>query len=255
MAAAAALLVVLALGAAGCSAGGADGGSAAPAPDASGAQAPLVAGKAQPEPGRVLLRFIAAARRGDAETMWRLLSRPTRASIGPTLAGFRAGPAQEFAEGVGTLERSARITLSRTLGRRWAVAAVAGERTVEGTNEPFAYGAALRREDGTLKLELDGAVVGGHEPEPLTSVSELRPRIRATVNAGGDVTWVAVWLDGKPLRVTRRASELPFTARPAGRPARPLRPGRHDVVLFAATRDTAVASSWTFSISIKGGER
>jgi hypothetical protein len=243
------LLCALALVATACTVGGDDEGSAAPArtKDVAPARAPNAV-RPDPRPGRLLLRFVAAARRADAEAMWSLLSRPTRASIGPTLGQFRLGAAAEFAEGVGTLAPRARVILSGRIGGKWAVAAVSGARVVEGEREDFAYGAAFLQERGGLRLELAGAIVGGHEPGPLEEVDEARPRLAVTVSAGRQVTELLAWLDGALLPIRRQADDLPFTATLDVRPRRPLRPGRHEVVVFAATDRTAIASAWTFVV-------
>ena len=180
--------------------------------------------------------------------MWGLLSRPTRGSIGPTLAEFRSSTAQELTRGLGALAAGTRVTLSRSLDEEWAVAAVAGVRVVEGKREDFSYGAALRREGGALRLELAGAVVSGHEPGPLEEVTERHPAIATTISAGSDVTRVLAWLDGRPLPAARGEEDLPFTATLRGRRPEPLAPGRHEVVVFAATDRTAVASAWSFTV-------
>jgi hypothetical protein len=244
------LRVFVALAAAVLAAGCGGGGSAEDTAkaDAPTAARPVAAGTPAREPGRVLLRFVRAARQNDADTMWRLLSGPTRASIGPTLARFRSTTAREFHEGLGTLDPGATVILSRRLGQRWAVAAVAGTRSVEGEREDFAYGAALTRERGVLRLELGGAVVSGQKPEPADRVSEARPEVAANVSAGGIVTRVLTWLDGTPFSATRGVDDLPFTATLRGRPARPLARGRHHVVVFASTDRAAVASAWTFTV-------
>jgi hypothetical protein len=236
---------MLTLALAGCSSERADEAARA---DVNVAAGPPEAGTPAAGPGRVLLRFVEAARRGDADAMWGLLSRPTRASIGPTLAEFRLSTSREFAEGLGALAAGTRVILSRRLDDGWAVAAVAGVRTVEGDPEDFAYGAALRREGGALRLELAGAVVSGHVPDPLEEVPAGRPEVAATINAGGDVTKVLTWLDGRAFPVARGEDDLPFTATLRGRPRRPLAPGRHEVVVFAATDRTAVASAWSFTV-------
>jgi hypothetical protein len=211
-----------------------------PAPDA---------GTSAAEPGRILLAFVRAAGRGDADAMWRLLSEPTRASIGPTLQDFRAGAAQELEAGLGSLAPKAKVILSRSLRDDWAVAAVAGDREVEGGEpEYYAYGAALLPENGALKLELGGVVITGYKPEPLAVVDDRRPTIAANVGAGGDLQDVRMWLDGKPFPAERGANDTPFTATLRGRPAKPLAAGRHEVVVFAATTETATATAWAFTV-------
>jgi hypothetical protein len=238
-------VLLLALALAGCSSEPAEEAAQA---DINVAARPLEAGMATSRPGRVLLRFVEAARRRDPDAMWGLLSRPTRASIGPTLAEFRSSTSEELTDGLGALAAGTRVILSRKLDDEWAVAAVAGMRTVDGKPENFAYAAALRREGGALRLELAGAVVSGHEPGPLKEISGGRPEVAATISAGREVTRVLTWLDGRPLAAARGKDDLPFTATLRGRPRQPLAPGRHEVVVFAATDRTAVASAWSFTV-------
>lgn len=240
-----ALVLLTAALVAGCGGDDAEEAAARAQPQRAAAARP---GTADAAPGRVLLAFVRAAGRGDAEAMWGLLSKATRASIGPTLGGFRRGAAVELARGLGPLAPTARPILSRALTNGWAVAAVAGERPLNGRRRYVAYGAALRRERGRLALELEGAVVTSLRPEPLEATHEVLPELGATVAAGGDVTDVRVWLDGKAARVARDR-ERPFTATVRGRPGRALGPGRHAIVVFASAEHTAVASAWTFTVA------
>lgn len=244
------LLCLLAL--AGC-AGGGDGDAAQTTPTTTaagtttGGGGPAVdPGQADPVLGEALLRFVRAAAQGDAGAMWSLLSIPTRASIGPTLADFSGGTAAEFQEGLGTLAGSARVVLSRRIDDQYGVAAIAGDRAVEGKQEYFAYGTALLNESGVWKLELGGIVIAGLKPDPLAGTGD-RPRLASNVGAAGELTHLLMWLDGRPLRVANEGS-TPFTAKLSATPAEPLKPGRHTVVTFAATPETATAIAWTFSV-------
>jgi hypothetical protein len=221
------------------------------APGAKRSVPPLDAGTAAAGPGNVLLAFVRAAGRGDADAMWRLLSEPTRASFGPTLEAFRGGAAQELAVTIGPLAPSAKVILSRALGDEWAVAAVAGDVLEEGESEPEynAYAAALLPASGGLMLELGGVVISGYKPGHLDELDDGQPKLGANVGAGGDLTDVRMWLDGEPFAAERGANDTPFTATLHGRPAQPLRAGLHQVVVFAATNDTASAAAWAFTVS------
>jgi hypothetical protein len=203
------------------------------------------------QPGDVLLAFVRAAGRGDADAMWRLLSGPTQASIGPTLEKFRGSAAREFQERIGVLAPTARVIFSRSLTDRWAVAAVAGEIQEESDSEPEyeTYGAALVREGGGLTLELGGVVISGHDPVPEAELDDALPKLAANVGAGGDLTDVRMWLDERPFPAERGENDTPFTATLRGRPAQPLRAGLHEVVVFAATTDTATATAWAFTVT------
>lgn len=249
------LLAVLVLLVAGCAGGGDDeqgspGTTAGTTTQASeGVAVPTDGGTADDEPGKVLLSFVRAAGDGDARAMWNLLTEPTRASIGPTFEDFRADAAINFQSGLGTLAPTAKVILSRKLADDWAVAAVSGDRTVEGKKERFAYGAALLPEAGTFKLELGGVVVAGFKPDPLAELDDPRPTLGANVGAGGDLTDVRMWLDGKPFPAKRGANDTPFTASLSGKPDSPLAPGIHEVVVFAATSATATATAWSFTVN------
>jgi hypothetical protein len=204
-------------------------------------------GSAAPEPGQTVLRFVQAARRGDALGMWTLLSKATHASFGPSLRQFSRGTAPELAENFEDF-RQARVALSRVLGERWAVGAVVGRyETDEDEPEPAAYAAALRREDGRWRLELGGVVIARLEPDPLEEVGR-RPELRAEAEAGREIDRMLVWLDGRPVAV-RPERKLPFTAEIQGVPERPLEPGDHAMVVFAETRDTAGALAWPFEVN------
>ena len=251
----AAAMGVLALLAAGCSGGDDDGGGATTAagtgtqPTTTAAAAPTVdAGKADPAPGKVLLRFVKASGKGDADTMWKLLTEPTQASIGPTLDDFRADAAINLQAGLGTIAPNAHVILSRKLSDDWAVAAVVGTRTEEGKKEQFAYGTAMLPENNALKIELGGVVITGYKPDPTSVTTETQPTLAANVGAGGDLTDVRMWLDGKGFPAERGAQDTPFTATLRGKPAKPLAKGLHTVVVFAATAETATASAWTFTV-------
>ncbi|MGH3130734.1 MAG: hypothetical protein ACRDNX_07950, partial [Gaiellaceae bacterium] len=74
------------------------------------------------------------------------------------------------------------------------------------------------------------------------------PQVAANVGAGGDLTDVRMWLDGDGFSFRRGANDTPFTATMRGRPTGDLTTGRHEIVVFAATDQTATATAWTFSV-------
>ena len=229
--------------ASGCGGGG--GGEAA---ETHAERPPAVAapqGRPDPAPARVLARFVRAADRGDAAAMWALLTSETRATLGPA-AAFRAGTARDLAELLRDFDVR-RVVVSRTFdGGRTGVAALAGDRTVEGERDPFAYAGALERERGAWKLELGGAMIDALEPEPYEP-TDARPLVRARANVAEPVDALAVWLDGRPLRPAK-VERTPFTLSVSARPSRPLRDGRHDAVAFVATDGAAAAVAWPFTV-------
>ena len=246
------LLCLLALLLAGCAGGGDgdddDSGTTGTNGDGGNGAAvdPEAYGVAAAAPGNVLLEFVRAARAGEADRMWGLLTGPTQASLGPTLDDFRTTSATELQEGLGTLAGTARVILSRRLPNDWGIAAIAGEREVEGESEYYAYGVALAQEAGAWKIELGGVVVTGLKPDPLAE-TDANPAIAANIGAGGELDQALMWLDGEPLRA-RRSSDSPFAAALSAQPPEALAPGPHEVIVFGSTDITASAIAWTFSV-------
>ena len=142
---------------------------------------------AAPSPGDAIRSFVEAAGKGNTARMWSLLSRQTQRRYGPDLARFRKGTAVELTEGVGAFARSGgyKVRLSDALSASWAIAVVAGRRSVEGQTEDGAYGVALRGDGAAWKLELGGPVglriLGPHageviaHPVPQTAVEAKAP--------------------------------------------------------------------------------
>jgi hypothetical protein len=235
-AAAAALVAAVA---AGCG-GGSDEGPVVRLRDGGGP------GRAATEPGRVVLRFVQAARRGDAQQMWSLLSEPTRASIGPRLERFVRETALAIAEDFEDT-RDFEIVLSRDLGPRWAIGAVAGvDAPDDDEPEPATFAAALRREDGRWKLELAGVAFAQLDPDP-EAESDARPPLHVEAEAGDDVERLLLWVDDAHVQATAH-SESPFTAEIEGVLDRDLAPGLHMATAFASTHETAGALAWWFEV-------
>ena len=158
---------------------------------------------------------------------------------------FARGLARELAQSLGTLRPGARVVLSRRVSTRWGVAALAGERIVDGKREPYSYGAALVRERGRWRVDLGGVVFAALEPEPAAEVSG-GSRVRARAEAGGRVRILLLWVDGRP--VAADADGLtPFSAEAKGT-LYALEPGRHDAIAFAATASEAGAVAWPFVV-------
>ena len=192
---------------------------------------------------------MAAAGRGDAASMWRLLSAPSRFRSGPTLAQFRVHGAIELAEGAGTFARARdlRVVLSDPIDTRWAVAAVSGTRRAEGTKEFAAYAVALRRTSAGWRIELGlGPRLTQLGTASSGRLAHAPPQLAVGVLGAVPVAEVGMWLDGRgfPLR-SGGTSPMNLTAfgtpPPAGR-------GRHVVVAFASTGVSANAIAWTFSV-------
>jgi hypothetical protein len=203
-------------------------------------------GSADSAPGLTVLRFAQAARRGDAEQMWGLLSEPTRRSIGPGLLPFSRGTASDLFDSFEDF-RQGRVLLSRRLDDTWAVGAVSGRfDTGEGDSEPAAYAVALRREGGKWRVELAGLVIARLRPPPSDTAGD-RPELGAETQAGSNVERMLLWLDGAAARVPYERTSS-FTGEIDGRPEERIAHGEHAVVVFAQTRDTAGAQAWTFDV-------
>jgi hypothetical protein len=203
-------------------------------------------GSADPEPGLTVLRFVQAARRGDADRMWGLLSEPTKRSIGPGLLSFAHGTAPDLYDSFADF-REGRVLLSRKLDDTWAVGAVTGRfETDDADTEPAAYALALRREHGKWRVELAGLVIGKLRPSPSDTTGD-RPEFRAEAQAGNGVERMLLWLDGSAGRVPyKRTSD--FTGEIDGRAQTKIPPGEHAAVVFARTPVTAGAQAWTFDV-------
>jgi hypothetical protein len=203
-------------------------------------------GSPDPEPGLAVLRFVQAARRGDAERMWPMLSEPTKRSIGPGMLSFAHGTAPDLYDSFADF-REGRVLLSRKLDDTWAVGGVSGRfETEDGDTEPAAYALALRREGGKWRVELAGLVIAKLRPSPADTTGD-RPEFRAEAQAGNGVERMLLWLDGSAARVHfERTSD--FTGEIDGRPESKIQPGEHVAVVFARTPVTAGAQAWTFDV-------
>jgi hypothetical protein len=204
-------------------------------------------GTAAREPGQIVLRFVQAARRGDARQMWALLSEPTRRSIGPGEYSFAVGTAPDLINSFEDFRRG-RVVLSRRLDGKWAVGAVTG-RYVDpetGDSDPAAYALALRRESGKWRIELYGLVIARLRPGPLGTTGD-RPELRAEAQAGDEVEKMLLWVDGRAARVPFARTSA-FTAEVNGRPTAAVPGGDHAVVAFAETGVTAGAQAWSFRV-------
>jgi hypothetical protein len=200
--------------------------------------------QAEPETAaRTLLRFVEAAGAGDANAMWAELSTTTQGRWGPTVDDFAEGTAIELAEGLGSYARgSYAVVLDEIVAGRWAVAAVTGQREVEGMVERGAYAAAAVLQDGEWKLELGGTPsVTPAQPEPGTVVSGLSRAIANVVSATDQLD-ARMWLDGHEL------AGVIFRAKKIEAPLELLVPGTQVLVAFVADDNHPAATAWAFTV-------
>jgi hypothetical protein len=204
---------------------------------------PAAAGE---RPGRVLTRFVRAARARTYAAMWELLSQPTQRRLGPSLERFRSGVGRGLARELGAfVPGRSRAFLDEPITSLFAVAAYGG-RTRLGGAQPYAtYAAALRREGGFWRLELGGPVeLRPLGPDP-GSVENGAIQVAAEVESAAPIVEGGMWLDGQA--VPGRSAGLGATRMTMFGDARAGIPrGPHAVVAFASTFADASALAWTF---------
>jgi hypothetical protein len=201
-----------------------------------------------PPPGPMFERFVAAARAGDSEAMWALLSTPTRERLGPTLAKFRSGRARRLVTELGSfVEGRSALFLNEQVSAEFAVAAFGGRQTVRGKGRRGTFAAALRFEDGDWKLELGGPVkLEALVPDPAEVVSE-NTQVAAGVEANAAILEGGLWLDGEAVPGESGGTDdrhITFFSEPATE----LEAGPHAAVAFASTVNDAAALAWLFSV-------
>ena len=196
-------------------------------------------------PGRVLTRFVRAARAENVGAMWELLSIPSQRRLGPTLEAFRAAGGRRLAQELGRfLPGRSRVFLEEPITGTFAVAAYGG-RTELGERRPFAsYAVALRLEEGGWRIELGGPVeLRPLGPDP--GETQSGPfQLAAGAKANAPIMEGGLWLDGRavPGRTAGQPNDVTMFSDARGRvPA-----GPHAVVAFAATFADASALAWNF---------
>jgi hypothetical protein len=226
------LVATFAAVAAGC------GSDAEPPTTQSAAPGPVPA----PGAGAALARFVEAAGAGDVDSMWSLLSLPSRQRLGPTEGEFGERYAREFQGGLGSFAGTDyELVLAVELPSGWGVAAIAGDRVRAGEREFASYAAALRQEGSAWRIEL-GAPVSLRKLRPeQVAVTDARPVIEMEIEADSDIEEAGLWLDGRSLagRVTGSGGRVAVSARPSAA----LAVGRHVIVVFGRSGDLAAAGS------------
>lgn len=220
-------VVVLAAGLTGC---GSD--------ERSSTQATEPTQAAPPDPGRdVMTAFVAAAKEGDAEGMWDLLSEPSRERYGPTLEDFEAGEAKALTEILAPFAGGdLPVEVSENIDGVFGVVALS-----RGSD---AYATPLRREGDIWRVELPGALKIDVSGPPPRSKGKFADQIgvEVTGRAGGGPA--LLYLDGitlDPKIYSSPTSATVYASFPNG-----VEPGRHTAVAFASSGDRAAATAWTF---------
>jgi hypothetical protein len=232
------LLVVLAFALAGCG-GGKSVETTAPA-----TTAPTPTTSA--DPGKAIVdAFWVAARLGNAQALWALLSTSTKERLGPTLDDFRKGRVTELAKGLGAFT-SFRPIVSERVTPEFGMVAIDGFRLVRESRTRAVFAVVLRLEGSRWKVELGGPVkVRPIGPDPNareTVVAQVAGAVEGPGGAGTAVMYVDGQTENPHVAGTATNSTLYANFEPA------LDPGRHTVVLFAVDGREASATAWAFSV-------
>jgi hypothetical protein len=208
-----------------------------------------VTSAAPPDPGRDSIEaFVAAARKGHVEAMWRMLSSSSRERLGPSLADFRTRAGVELTEGVGSFGRF-RVIVSERITPELGVVAIDGSRLGEGSRERSVYAVILRLEESSWKLELGGPVrVRALGPSP-NARERIVAQIAAAVEGPGGTGTAVMYVDGQTVTPTVARTATNATLYANFDPA--LDPGRHTVVVFASEGREASAAAWAFTVTKK----
>jgi hypothetical protein len=201
-----------------------------------------------PPPGPTLEEFVAAARAGDADAMWALLSAPTQERLGPTAADFRRGQGRRLQTSLGSfIEGRSAVFLDEQVSADFAVAAFGGRQTIQGKERRGAFAAALRYEDGDWRLELGGPVkLEALVPDP-GEVENENTQLAAGVAADAAILEGGLWLDGDAVAGESGGTDdrhITFYSDPVTE----LEKGPHAAVAFASTARDASALAWLFSV-------
>jgi hypothetical protein len=199
-------------------------------------------GQAEPDnPTAALIEYVEAVRESDDDRLRILLSSRWKRQVEVDPDRFIAALSEDL-EGVGD-----HVVLSEKLEDRLAVVAL------ERDSQPGAFAAPVVREGDLWRIEPFGLdlVYGTSAADGVLRASprELEFGVNAPAELKKGVS-ARLWLDGKPLELTRAtegAVEPTFVARPPQ-----LEPGRHRVVVYAQTAEADPrrgAIAWAFTVS------
>ncbi|HZQ66025.1 MAG TPA: hypothetical protein VFA66_12435 [Gaiellaceae bacterium] len=202
------------------------------------------------DPGRDAIEaFAAAARRGRAASLWRMLSTSSRERLGPTLRAFRRDSLTELRRGVGSLERF-RVIVSERITPELGVVAIDGWRRDGRSSRRAVYAAVLRLERSSWKVELGGPVtIRPIGPDP-GARERVAAQVAAAVRGPGGAGTAVMYVDGQTVSPTVAGTASDSTLYANFDPG--LDRGRHTVVVFATDGREASATAWAFTVA-KGG--
>lgn len=209
---------------------------------------PAVREAALVSPYSSLRSFFDAARAGDAEGMWRTFSTRTRRRLGPTLDAFRVGAAPVLERTLSSFADDYELLLSEPVSTEFAVAALSGQRTVQGVLRNGAFAAALRFERGRWRVLVGGPVkITPTRPIPGERVL-TRTKLGADFAAHVAVRQAGLWFDGLLFGPSSARTD-PRHLGMVGEAPQPLAEGVHRVVAFASAGHEAAARAWAFTVT------
>ncbi len=223
------------------------GGTKSAAPTESTTAASPATTTAPADPGRDAVEaFVAAARRGTAAGLWRMLSSSTRERLGPTLADFRRDSVRELRTSVGSFGRF-RVIVSERITPELGVVAIDGTRRVGGSARRDVYAAVLRLEGSAWKVDVGGPVtVRPIGPDP-GAREPVVAQVAAAVQGPGGAGTAVMYVDGLTVSPTVTGTSTNSTLYANFEPA--LDRGRHTVVVFASDGREASAIAWAFTVT------
>jgi hypothetical protein len=194
------------------------------------------------DPGKDTMdAFVAAARAGNTDALWGMLSTDTRKRLGPTLGEFKSGAGNEIADDVGGFGPY-KVVVSERLTPEFGIVAIDDRKRV--------YAVPLRLEGERWKIELGGpVVVRPIGPDP-GAVEPVVAQVAAAVEGPGGAGDAVLYLDGHTEQPQVRGTASNATLFANFEPA--LDPGRHTVVVAATNGREAGATAWAFTVR-KGG--
>ena len=198
------------------------------------------------DPGRAVVDALwLAARQGNAEALWALLSTSSKERLGPTLKDFRKGLAAELKAGLGAFT-SIRPIVSERITPEFGVVAIDGRRD----GKRAVYAVALRIEGTSWKVELGGPVkIRPIGPDPGARETVVA-QVAAAVEGPGGTGTALMYVDGQTqTNLQTRGTSSNATLFANFEPA--LDPGRHTVVVFASDGREASATAWAFTVAKK----
>ncbi len=234
-----AALLALALVVAGCGGGGT---STATTTTTAVTTVALPTTTTSSDPGKDTVNaLVAAARSGNTDAMWGMLSTSSKKRLGPTLGEFKSGAGGELADSLAGF-RDYRVIVSERITPEFGLVAIDGRRD----GKRSVYAVPLRLVGEHWKLEL-GSPVTVKPLGPLPgAVQPAVGQIGVAVGGPAGVGTAVLYLDGRAenpkVYTTATNSTLVSNFDPA------LGLGRHTVVVFATDNRDAAADAWAFTV-------